>query len=210
MTDIIDISPVVSERIGVWPGDVPYRHEVSLHLGAGDNLTLGAMHTTFHVGAHADAPRHYALDGQAIGERDLSLYYGPCQVIEVDLPRNRRVLPQHLTTPIAQPRVLFKTGSFPNPEDFGDDFNSLSPELVDFAAARGVRLLGVDTPSIDLFDDKKLESHMAVARHDMAVLEGLVLSHVEPGEYLLIALPLRLHDADASPVRAALVRGASV
>jgi arylformamidase len=207
MTTIIDISPVVSERIGVWPGDVPYRHEVSLHLGAGDNLTLGAMHTTFHVGAHADAPSHYVLDGPPIGERDLSLYYGPCQIIEVSLPRNQRILPEHLATPISQPRVLFKTNSFPDPENFGNDFNSLSPELIDFAAQRGARLLGVDTPSIDLFDDKKLESHLAAARHDMAVLEGLVLGHVEPGEYVLIALPLRLDAADASPVRAALVRG---
>jgi len=208
MSDIIDISPLVSERIGVWPGDVPYRHEISLHLEAGDNLTLGAMHTTFHVGAHADAPSHYVDDGQAIADRDLSLYYGPCQVVEVSLARNLRIRPEHLETALTQPRVLFKTGSFPNPESFGHDFNSLSVELVEHAAQHGVRLLGVDTPSIDLFNDRKLESHHAVARHDMAVLEGLVLKHVAPGNYVLIALPLRLGDADASPVRAALVRGA--
>lgn len=206
MSEIIDISPPISEGIGVWPGDVPYQHEVSLHLDAGDNLTLGAMHTTFHVGAHADAPSHYARGGAPIGERDLELYYGRCQVIEVKLPRHARIRPEHLGVPIAAPRVLFKTGSFPDPDDFGEDFNSLSPDLVHAAAERGVRLLGIDTPSVDPFADKKLESHQAVAAHDMAVLEGLVLAHVDPGIYRLIALPLRLRDADASPVRAVLVR----
>jgi len=206
MTDIIDISPLISEQIGVWPGDVPYRHEVSLHIDAGDNLTLGAMHTTFHVGAHADAPSHYSQGGQPIAARDLSLYYGPCQVMEVSLPRHARIRPEHLTQPVSCARLLFKTGSFPDPHDFGHDFNALSPELVDFVAAGGVRLVGIDTPSIDVFDDKSLESHQAVARHDMAVLEGLMLEHVAPGEYLLVALPLRLEHADASPVRAALVR----
>ncbi len=109
---------------------------------------------------------------------------------------------------IHRPRLLFKTGSFPSPQEFPQDFNALSAALVDHAAERGVRLLGIDTPSVDLFADKKLESHRAMARHDMANLEGLVLSHVDPGNYVLIALPLRLAEADASPVRAALIREA--
>ena len=207
--ELIDISPLVTHRLQVWPGDVPYRHEESLDIARGDNLTLGAVQTTLHVGAHADAPRHYVADGQDIGSRDLSLYYGTCQVLAVSAPRGGRLRPTHLGTAIVAPRVLFKTGSLPDPEDWNRDFNSLSPELVDFLAAAGVRLVGIDTPSIDPFDDKRLESHQAVAKHDMGVLEGLVLEHVEPGRYLLVALPLRLAGADASPVRAALVREAS-
>ncbi|MFQ5599170.1 MAG: cyclase family protein [Candidatus Krumholzibacteriia bacterium] len=202
---MIDISPLVSERIGVWPGDVPYRHEVHLNLEAGDNLTLGAMHTTFHVGAHADAPSHYERDGQAIGDRVLDLYHGPCQVVEVCVPLGARIRPGDVDIDFTAPRLLFKTGSFPDPESFTRDFNGLSPELVEHAHARGVRLVGIDTPSIDPFDDEVLEAHRAVAKHDMAVLEGLVLGHVAPGPYVLVALPLRLDRADASPVRAALI-----
>jgi arylformamidase len=201
---LIDISPLVSERIGVWPGDVAYTHEVSLDLQSGDHLTLGAMRTTFHVGAHADAPSHYVRDGEAIGERDLDLYCGPCQVVQVSIPRHQRLQPQDLRSQPQHPRVLFRTDSFADPERFTTDFNSLSPELVELLASRGVRLVGIDTPSIDPFDDKQLESHAAVAKHDMAVLEGLVLAHVNPGTYELIALPLRLAGADASPIRAAL------
>ena len=102
------------------------------------------------------------------------------------------------------PRVLLRTGTFPEPEGWNSDFASLSPELVDALAAAGVVLVGIDTPSVDPFDDAELESHRALRRHGIANLEGLVLGHVPPGRYTLIALPLPLEGADASPVRAAL------
>jgi len=125
----------------------------------------------------------------------------------VRLPRGQRIAAADLRVRIRAPRVLFRTDSFPDPSDFTHDFNALSPALVDTLDAAGVRLVGIDTPSVDLFDDKVLESHQAAARHDMGILEGLVLHHVDPGLYTLIALPLRLDGADASPVRAALVCG---
>ncbi len=202
---LIDISPVLSPRTAVWPGDVPLRREVALSIERGDNLELSAVTTTLHVGAHTDAPSHYVAGGQQIGARDLAYYYGPCEVVEVSLPRGARILPEHLPGPASAPRVLFKTGSFPDPERFERDFNSLSPELVDALHARGVVLIGIDTPSVDPFDDARLESHQALARHDMANLEGVVLAHVAPGRYTLAAFPLRLERGDASPVRAVLI-----
>jgi arylformamidase len=173
-------------------------------LTQGHHLDLSSVQTTVHIGAHADAPSHYRPDGAPIDARPLDRYYGPCQVVRVDVARGERVLPRHLPGPVTAPRVLFATGTFPDPDAFTTDFAALSPELLDALAAQGVVLVGLDTPSVDPFDSKALESHQALARHDMAVLEGLVLSHVEPGRYTLIALPLRLEGADASPVRAAL------
>lgn len=205
MSGLIDISPLVSPRTAVWPGDVAFRRDVALSLAAGDTLELSSVTTTVHVGAHADAPSHYAADGQAIHLRPLDAYYGPCQVIAVDLPRGARILPEHLPVPIEAPRVLFKTGSFPDPDAFNQDFNSLSPELVDAVAAAGGVLVGLDTPSVDPFESKALEAHQALARHGMANLEGLLLDGVAPGRYTLIALPLKLEGADAAPVRAALI-----
>lgn len=205
MPRIIDISPLVSERIGVFPGDVPYRRHVSSSLEAGDHIGLSDVHCTVHVGAHADAPNHYVRGGASISERPLAPYYGPCQVIDLAVPRGARARPRDLQGDIQAPRVLFKTGSFLDPNVFNEDFSSLSPELVDHLHARGVQLVGIDTPSIDPCHDPVLESHQAVARHDMAILEGLVLTHVPPGHYTLIALPLKLEAADASPVRAILL-----
>ena len=102
--------------------------------------------------------------------------------------------------------MLFKTNSFLNPYEWHNHFKALSGELVDFLAQQGVRLVGIDTPSIDPANDKELESHQAVFRHDMDILEGILLQQVPVGEYTLIALPLRLAGSDASPVRAILIR----
>jgi arylformamidase len=206
---IIDISPLVSERIGVFPGDVQYRRQASLSIAHGDNIDLSSIQATLHFGAHADAPSHYIKNGVGIAARPLEPYFGACQVIEVAAARDTRLTPDSLTTPIEAPRILFRTGTFPDPEHFNEDFASLSPALVDFLHSQGVQLVGIDTPSIDPCHDPALESHQAIARHDMAILEGLVLAHVPVGFYTLVALPLRLEGADASPVRAVLLAASS-
>ncbi len=205
MTALIDISPPVTSRIAVWPGDVAFRRQVALDMADGAHLTLSSVTTTLHLGAHADAPSHFERDGQAIADRPLSLYFGPCQVVRVDVARGARIMPRDVAEPITEPRVLFATGTFPDPNAWNTDFASLSPELVAHLHERGARLVGIDTPSVDPFDSTALESHRALLRHDMANLEGLVLDHVESGRYLLVALPLRIEGCDASPVRAALV-----
>jgi arylformamidase len=99
---------------------------------------------------------------------------------------------------------LLATGTFPDPEHFNEDFAGLSPELVHTLHGQGVKLIGIDTPSVDLFDSKDLPSHQACLRYDMGILEGLVLAKVPEGTYELIALPLKLVGFDASPVRAVL------
>ncbi len=202
---ILDISPLISADLDVWPGDTPYSREAVLDMQRGDHITLSHITASLHLGAHADAPNHYLKDGVGIAERDLSLYFGPCQVVEVDVPRGERVQLAHLTSQISAPRVLFKTGSFPDPNNWNSDFNALSAEVIDHLAERGVRLVGIDTPSLDPQNERDLSAHHAVARHDMAVLECLVLEDIQPGPYTLCAFPLKLADADASPVRAVLL-----
>ena len=206
MPELIDISPLISPDVAVWPGDVAFSRQVALDMNSGDNLTLSSITTTVHVGAHCDAPNHYAADGVGIAQRDLEPYYGPCQIITVAVGRGERILPDHIDIEIEAPRVLFKTRTFPDPNDFNEDFASLSPEVVAFLFDRGVKLVGLDTPSVDLFADKLLLSHNAIAKRNMSILEGVVLDDVDDGVYTLIALPLKLADADASPVRAVLVR----
>ena len=201
---LIDISPLISPRLAVWPGDRPYSRQIAMDIAAGDNLTLSSVTTTLHLGAHADAPSHYAPGAPGIAARPLERYFGPCQVLRPATAAGQRVLPEHIREPITAPRVLFRTDSFPDPERWSADFSSLSPALIAWLHDRGAQLVGIDTPSIDPQDDELLESHRAVAERDMAVLEGLILGHVPPGRYRLIALPLRLDGADASPVRAAL------
>ncbi len=175
-------------------------------MASGDNLELSSITTTLHLGAHADAPSHYVCEGAGMGEVELSPYVGLCQVVRVSLSHGERIRPHHLGE-IHAPRVLFRTDSFPDPEHFNKDFISLSPELIEHLHNQGCVLVGLDTPSVDPFDSKVLESHQALAHTGMYNLEGLVLEQVEPGLYTLIALPLKLEGADASPVRAILVSG---
>ena len=125
-------------------------------------------------------------------------------MIRVAAPPRSRIGPEALGVEITEERVLLRTETYPDPNRFVEDFAALAPELVDFLHERGVRLVGIDTPSVDLFDSKDLPAHRRFLVHDMAILEGLVLAGVPPGRYELIALPLRLVGFDASPVRAVL------
>ena len=201
---IYDITPPVSERLSVWPGDTPPLREVLCDMRRGDNLTLSTLHATVHLGAHADAPSHYGADAPAIEGRDLNYYLGPCQVMRVPAPRGVRVTREMMPGPVRAERLLLATGTFPDPEHFNEDFAALEPALVEGLALEGVRLIGIDTPSIDLFHSKDLPAHRMFLQHDLAILEGIILRDVPEGMYELIALPLRLVGFDASPVRAIL------
>jgi arylformamidase len=208
---IIDISPLISEATGVFPGDTPFRRNVALDFKQGHNLLLSSIQTTLHIGAHADAPNHYSPDGAGIDTRDLSRYLGHCLVLHAEVPRGERVSKSHFgerwRTTVRWPsaRILVKTGSFPDPDQWNSDFCSFDPELIREWASAGVKLIGIDTPSIDPETSKALESHNVVAQSDLAILEGLILDHVPEGFYSLVALPLKLKGADAAPVRAVLL-----
>ncbi len=202
---IYDISPLISEDTAVYPGDVAYQRKIQCDLKKGDPFTLSSIQTTLHIGAHTDAPNHYSQNGEGMHARGLHHYMGACQVISVKLERGKRIFPKDFSSPISAERVLFKTLSFPDLHHWNSDYNSLSPELIDFLAEKGVVLVGIDTPSVDPDDSKKLESHQAIYRKNLAILEGITLKEVPDGLYTLIALPLKLKDADASPVRAVLM-----
>ena len=208
MSRLYDISPALSPEIAVWPGDTPLSREVLCDMARGDNLTLSTLRATVHLGAHADAPSHYGHPAATIDQRDLSYYLGPCQLVSVAEARpgarfDRAQLPEEITAP----RVLLRTGTYRDPSRFAEDFAAPAPELIDRLAGEGVRLVGVDTPSVDLFSSKDLPSHNRCLANDLAILEGLVLDGVPDGAYELIAPPLKLVGFDASPVRAVLRAG---
>lgn len=201
---IYDITPPITDALAVWPGDTPPSREILCDMKRGDNLTLSALRATVHLGAHADAPSHYGRDAPGIEKRSLDYYLGPCQVVTADVPRGARIAMEMVRCAITAPRVLFHTDTFPDPTNWNNDFAALSPELVKTLSERGVKLIGIDTPSVDLFDSKDLPAHQMFLRHDIAILEGIVLEGVPDGVYELIALPLKLVGFDASPVRAIL------
>jgi arylformamidase len=202
-----DISPEISPSLAVFPGDTAFERKISVNFQGGANYLASSIHGTVHLGAHVDAPNHYSREGSGIHESSLDPYIGDCQVVTVELSRGKRIAFSDLKVSVTAKRVLFRTRSFPDPNQWNGDFNSLSGELVHELARQGVTLVGIDTPSIDLADDKILESHHAVEENRLSIIEGVVLEDVPDGHYTLIALPLKIRDADASPVRAILIGG---
>lgn len=203
---IIDISPRLSARTAVFPGDTAFERRVLMHVDQGHHISLSALTSTVHLGSHADAPVHYGKGGRTIDEQPLDLYVGPCIVVRVDGARGRAVGIADLAgkVPFGTERIVIATGTFPDHEKWNDDFASIDPALVAWLDARGVRLVAVDTPSVDRADSKDLPAHAAFLAHDVSIIEGVVLEGVDEGHYELIALPLRIEGADASPVRAVL------
>jgi len=201
---IYDITPPITDALEVWPSDTPPSREVLLDMKRGANLTLSTLHSTVHLGAHVDGPNHFGVDAPGIDACPLDDYLGPCQVIGVAIPPHGLIVPSDLRADVAAERILLATGTYPDPSHFTHDFAALDPSLVEFLADRGVRLVGIDTPSVDPFESEDFASHRACLRRKVAILEGVVLTGVPEGIYELIALPLRLVGFDASPVRAIL------
>ena len=201
---LIDISPKLTDATAVFPGDTRLSREVLFDCGRGDAITLSTLRATVHLGAHADAPSHYAKAGATIDRQPLELYLGPAQVISVPVGPGPLIEPTHIKVQIRASRVLLKTGTWSDHTRFNTDFAAISPELVDFLSENGVKLVGIDTPSVDPADSKDLPAHRAFFRTGLSILECLALEDVKDGMYELIALPLALVGFDASPVRAVL------
>lgn len=200
-----DITPAISADLAVFPGDEPFCRKVSLDFKSGQNLLLSSIKSTLHIGAHADGSNHYHVEGVGVDKRDLNLFFGPAQVITVTTRKGERINVKDLNgVPLKCPRLLLKTSSFVNPEQWNSDFCSLSPELVHYLADQNIKMIGIDTPSVDPETSKKLESHQAIFARSLAILEGLWLEEVHDGIYFLSALPLKIKDGDSGPVRAAL------
>ena len=205
MSKLWDISPCVDAASPVFPGDTPYAQRWSATLGDDCPVNVSAITMSPHVGAHADAPLHYDASGQAIGAIDLTPFLGPCRVIHA-IGCGPLVQWEHLAhaTRDMPPRVLVRTYASAPTRHWDSHLTAYAPATIERLAARGVVLVGIDTASIDPANSKTLDSHQVIRRLDLRVLENLVLDDVPEGDYELIALPLKLMTADASPVRAIL------
>jgi arylformamidase len=205
MRRLWDISPTVGPGFPVFPGDAPFAARWTFTLGADCPINVAEVSLSAHTGSHTDAPLHYDPQGAAIDEVPLETYLGPCRVLHV-IDAGALVQPVHLAASLAQvpPRVLLRTYRQAPVDRWDDAFTAIAPATLELLHAHGVRLIGIDTPSLDPATSKTLDAHQVVRRHGMAILEGIVLDAVPAGDYELIALPLKWRGLDASPVRAVL------
>lgn len=205
MPRLWDISAPVDAGAPVFPGDTPYSQQWAASIAPGCPVNVSTLTLSPHVGAHADAPLHYDPQGESIGTLDLEPYLGRCRVIHA-IARGPLVTWQHISHAAngLPPRVLVRTYERAPVDRWDPQLAAYAPETIERLADAGVRLVGIDTASIDPADSKTLDSHQVIRRRGLRVLENLVLDAVPEGDYELIALPLKLMTADASPVRAVL------
>ncbi|WP_411885281.1 arylformamidase [Polaromonas sp. YR568] len=200
---IWDISPAVDEHAAVFPGDTAYSQQLHFSLAPNCPVNVNSITLSPHTGAHADAPLHYANGESSVGDLDLAPYLGPCRVIHC-MDCGPLVLPEHVAHALQDlpARVLLRTAR--KASQAWDAFTAIAPETMELLASKNIMLVGIDTPSVDPATSQDLPSHHQLLAHGLRVLENLVLDDVAEGDYELIALPLKLTKADASPVRAIL------
>ena len=206
MQRLWDISPPVNARSPVFPGDTRYSQVWGATISPTCPVNVSAITLSPHTGAHADAPLHYEAGAQTIGEVPLEPFLGPCRVIHA-IGVGPLVQLAHLAHAMSPPlpaRVLVRTYAKAPIDAFDNDCAAFAPATLEALADLGVELVGIDTASVDPASSKTLDSHQVLRRRGLRVLENLVLDEVPEGDYELIAQPLKLTSADASPVRAVL------
>jgi arylformamidase len=204
---IHDISQPLGTQTATWPGDRTVAVDWTLRMDRGDSVNVAALATSVHAGTHIDGFLHVARAGETAARMPLDAYVGRCVVVDVSGNAEVSVRDvEHIDLGAVQ-RVLFRTRTSVDETAFPEPFAHIAPDLARRLADAGVRLAGTDAPSVDPVDSKTLDAHHAFVRGRVAILENIVLTGVEPGEYTLIALPLRLVEADSSPVRAVLIEG---
>lgn len=203
--EIIDISMELNAETPEWPGDRPFEYTLSVTKEQSGSVNIGELKTSTHMGTHIDAPFHYDDFGLKVDEMPLEVYLSTAQVFDVqgleiigikDFPE-----PEDGVT-----AVLLKTCSWQDRKEFPKSWPIFSESIAEWMQEKGIRLLGVDVPSVDPENSKELPMHHSMNANSRYILEGIVLDDIEPGVYGLSALPLKIKGAEGSPVRAVLFR----
>ena len=202
-----DISEPLEPSSATFPGDNPFSQEWVARQERGASCNVSTIRMSVHVGTHTDAPLHFDLAGPDMASVPLDAYMGRCRVIDVRGEGSPSLVPASALPPAklaGAERVLLRTSDAHDHRAWNHGFTALGPAAAQALADAGVRLVGIDTPSMDHADSKDLSGHHALFAGRVAILENLDLRGVPEGDYELIALPLRIVGGDSSPVRAIL------
>jgi arylformamidase len=210
-----DVSRTLSNDLAEWPGDVPFHFKRTREISKGDSVNLGAISMSVHDGTHADARFHFEIDGETIEKAALEIYIGRAAVVDLAEAFSRSSEKHLITLEDIRPhseeiaetsRLLIKTNQWSDSTVFPKQIPVIAADVPLWLQKNGVKLLGLDLPSVDEIDSKSLQNHHALADAGIAIIESLDLSGVGPGIYNFAALPLKIAGADGAPLRAVLWR----
>jgi arylformamidase len=201
----IDISVPLVANGPAWPGDTPYEARWTWRQDDGASVNVSAITLSPHVGTHADAPYHVRRDGVPSERLAPDAFMGRCTVVDVSGQHGELRLAALGDIPQRQPeRLLLKTGCSVARGEFPERWPWVAVDALRVMMARGLRLLGVDAPSVDARESTELEVHNALFSGGGFNLENLDLRNVPAGAYELVAAPIAIVGLDAAPVRALL------
>jgi arylformamidase len=212
---IWDISRTLSNDFAEWPGDEPFRYRLTREIAKGQSVNLGAISMSVHNGTHADGRFHFDTKGETIEKAPLDIYVGRATVVDLAQSFLQSKEKHLITTEDLRPnaediaatsRLLVKTCRWSDSTIFPNQIPVIGADVPAWLQKNGVRLIGVDLPSMDEIDSKSLQNHHALARAGIAIIESLDLSDVAPGIYNFVALPLKIAGGDGAPMRAILWR----
>jgi arylformamidase len=212
---IWDISRTLSDDLAEWPGDEPFHFRLTKTMAEGQSINLGAIGMSVHNGTHADARFHFDTNGESIEKAPLEIYLGRAAVVDLTEAFSRSKEKHLITVEDLQPyaeeiaessRLLVKTGRWSDSTVFPNQIPVIAADVPSWLQKSGVRLIGLDLPSVDEIDSKSLQNHNALAAARIAIVESLDLARVGSGIYNFAALPLKIAGADGAPMRAVLWR----
>lgn len=201
---LIDITMTLDHQTPPFPGDEPFQYNLTMSMEETGSVNIGQMKSSNHIGTHVDAPFHYDSNGLRVAELPPERFMGDALVVNMEGKET-------ITADDLRPfefngvnKVLFRTTSWGDRTRFPENYAVIGSDVAAFLKEQGIDLIGVDTPSVDPETSKELLAHHSLYDNDILILEGLQLDHVAPGVYELMAFPLKMKEADGSPVRAIL------
>ncbi len=200
-----DLSRTLSPRTAVFPGDTPVSATQSLFVQRGDPCNLSSITMSVHAGTHVDAPRHNSDAGLGIDRVPLDVLIGPARVVTMTVQEAITLAAVQALDLTGVARLIVHTRGSDVPNDvFDHDLVYFTPEAAAWLGGQGLRLIGVDAPSVDPARSADLAAHLAFLRHDVLIVENLCLRGVPDGDYEIMALPLRIAESDGAPARVVL------
>jgi arylformamidase len=205
---LYDISLTISEDLPIWPGDPRIELKKISQIKDGEMANMTHLSACVHIGTHVDAPDHFLGNGQTVENLPVELLVGKATVVEI--PAEGQISAVDLQTaaiPEGTIRLLIKTANSQlwaqDLNEFKEDFIALEADAAAYLVNRGVKVVGVDYLSVAPFVDPA-PTHKVLLGANVLIIEGLNLSGVDPGEYTLMCLPIKIKGSDGAPARVLL------
>jgi arylformamidase len=202
---IYDVSVAITSDMPVYPGDPAVDVEQTQQIAKGDAANVTRLALGAHTGTHVDAPSHFVEGAMTVDQIPINLLVGRARVVEISSAIiSAEVLKEFDFT--ADARLLFKTRNsyLWGDKTFNTEFVYITKDAAERLVADGIKVVGIDYLSVEKYDSPSPDVHRTLLGNGTIIIEGLDLRDVEPGDYEMICLPMKIEGGDGAPARVVL------